>query len=150
MDELVRLGVQPGEVIVGGIGHSDWRDAPDLFLRVAAMMRRRYPELPLRFVWVGAPDDGPTRWILEHDIRHAGLSDSVILIGNLTDGEAWLSTFDILCLTSRVDPPPPTGLQAGALGSPWSASPRAGWSSSRTSSATVTGSRACPTSTSRR
>jgi glycosyltransferase involved in cell wall biosynthesis len=116
--ELVRLGVQPGEVVVGGIGHSDWRDAPDLFLRVAAMMRRRYPELPLRFVWVGAPEDGPTRWILEHDIRHAGLSDSVTLIGTLADAETWLSTFDILCLTSRVDPPPPTGLQAGALGIP--------------------------------
>ena len=115
---LASLGLRPGEVVVGGVGHSDWRDAPDLFLRVAAMMRRRYPELPIRFVWVGAPDDGPTRWILEHDIRHAGLEDSVTLIGDLADTEIWLSTFDILCLSSRVDPPPPTGLQAGGLGIP--------------------------------
>lgn len=112
------LGLEPGEIVVGGIGHSDWRDAPDLFLRVAAMMRRRHPDLPIKFVWVGAPEDGPTRWILEHDIRHAELTDRVMLVGNLTDSEIWLSTFDILCLTSRVDPPPPAALQAGSLGVP--------------------------------
>ncbi len=112
------LGLRPGEMVVGGIGHSDWRDAPDLFLRVAAMMRRRHPELPIKFVWVGAPEDGPTRWILEHDIRHAEISDRVMLVGDLADSEVWLSTFDILCLTSRVDPPPPAALQAGSLGVP--------------------------------
>lgn len=112
------LGLGPDEVVIGGIGHSDWKDAPDLFLRVASMFRRRYPELPVRFVWVGAPEDGPTRWILEHDIRHAELTDTVTLVGKLEDSEIWLSTFDVLCLTSRVDPPPPTALQAGALGVP--------------------------------
>lgn len=115
---LGSLGLGPDEVVVGGIGHSDWRDAPDLFLRVASMFRRRHPELPVRFVWVGAPEDGPTRWILDHDIRHAGLTDTVTLVGKLEDSDIWLSTFDVLCLTARVDPPPPTALQAGALGVP--------------------------------
>jgi glycosyltransferase involved in cell wall biosynthesis len=112
------LGLGPDDIVVGGVGRSDWRDAPDIFLRLAAMTKRRWPELKVRFVWVGAPDDGPTRWILDHDIRQAGLDDYVTLTGDLSETETWLSTFDILALTSRVDPPPPAGLQAGALGVP--------------------------------
>ena len=112
------LGLAPGEVVVGGVGRSDWRDAPDLFLRAAAIITRRHPDLPVRFVWVGAPDDGPSRWILDHDVRCAGLADRVTFTGTPDEGDAWIESFDVLCLTSRLDPPPPSALIAGALGVP--------------------------------
>lgn len=112
------LGLAPGEVVVGGIGRSNWHDAPDAFLRVASIVKRRWPDLKVRFVWVGAPQDGPTRWILEHDIRHAGLVDVVTLTGDLRDIDTWIPAFDVLTLTTRVDPSPPAGLQAGGLGIP--------------------------------
>lgn len=115
---LRSLNLEMGEVVVGGIGGSNWQDAPDIFIRLAALTKRRWPDLKVRFVWVGAPEDGPTRWILDHDIRNAGLDGVVTLTGDPAETQTWLSTFDVLALTSRVDPPPPAGLQAGALGVP--------------------------------
>jgi glycosyltransferase involved in cell wall biosynthesis len=112
------LFLRPGQVVIGGIGGSNWQDAPDVFIRVAALMRRRWPELDARFVWVGAPDDGPTRWILDHDIRNAGLEGVVTLVGDLGDVETWLSTFDVLALTSRIGTLSSVAMQAGALAVP--------------------------------
>ncbi len=112
------LGIGDDDLVVGGIGRSDWRDGPDLFLRVAAMVRRRHPDLPIRFVWVGAPAEGPARWVLEHDVRHAGLEGVLTLAGDVEDAERWTSVFDVLCLTSRIGPLPSTALVAGALAVP--------------------------------
>jgi glycosyltransferase involved in cell wall biosynthesis len=112
------LGLADGEVLVGGIGPSDWTAGPDLFLRAAAVAAARHPDLPVRFVWVGAPDDGPTRWILEHDVRHAGLADRVTLTGELRDAGAWAGAVDLLLVTDRVDALPSSVLQGGAMGVP--------------------------------
>lgn len=112
------LGLRPDEVVVGGVGRSDWRDGPDLFLRAASIINRRHPDLPVRFVWVGAPAEGPSRWILDHDVRCAGLTDKFTFTGSPDEGDAWVEVFDVLCLTSRIDPPPPTALVAGALAVP--------------------------------
>ncbi|MCC5953092.1 MAG: glycosyltransferase [Acidimicrobiia bacterium] len=112
------LGLRPGEVVVGGVGRSTWEDAPEVFLRVASVVRRRAPELAVRFVWVGAPADGPSRWILDHDVRRGGLGDVVTFVDGVDDVAPWLSVFDLLCLTSRLDPPPPAVIEAGALATP--------------------------------
>jgi glycosyltransferase involved in cell wall biosynthesis len=106
------VGAADGDVVVGGFGLSRWHDGPDVFLRMASVLRRRHPDLPVRLVWVGAPEDGPTRWILEHDVRNAGLDDVAHLTGSLTDTDAWLGAVDVVAVTARVDPPPPVALQA--------------------------------------
>ncbi len=106
------LGRRDGEVVIGGFGLSRWHDGPDVFLRVASVLRRRHPGLATRLLWVGAPGDGPTRWILEHDVRNADLDDEVALTGSLADTDAWLDLVDVVAVTARVDPPPPVALQA--------------------------------------
>lgn len=111
-----RCGVDEGRVIVGGVGRSDWRDGPDAFLRMASVLRRRHPDLPVHFLWVGAPDDGPTRWILDHDVRHARLSDVTSFAGQVGEYDRWVGAFDVLAVTSRIDPAPPASLVAGAAG----------------------------------
>lgn len=112
------LAVAPGEVVVGGVGRSDWRDGPDAFIRMAAVVRRRWPDLPVRFVWVGAPVDGPTRWILDHDVDRAGISDVFTFAGEVVDAQDWIGTFDVLAQTSRVDATSPASLVAAARGIP--------------------------------
>lgn len=113
-----RLGAADDRPIVGGVGRSDWRDGPDAFLRMASMVVRRHPDLPVRFLWVGAPEDGPTRWILDHDVRRASLSDVMTFAGRADALEPWVGVFDVLALTSRVDPAPPASLAAGVAGIP--------------------------------
>lgn len=106
------------EVVVGGFGLSRWQDGPDIFLRAASAFRRQHPDLAVRFVWVGASDDGPTRWILDHDVARAGLGATCTLTGSLADTDAWLGVVDLALVTARVDPPPPIGLQACAASVP--------------------------------
>ncbi len=112
------LGLGPDEVLVGGFGRSDWTAGPDVFIRMASVVHRAHPELPVRFVWVGAPDDGPTRWILEHDVTNAGLDGVVTLTGSLDDGETWVGALDVLAVTGRVDALPPPTLHAAVAGVP--------------------------------
>ena len=113
-----RLGVRPGELVVGMVGTTHWRKGPDLFLRLAAALRRRRPDLAVRFVWVGGASTGPELWPFEHDVARAGLGEVVSFVGEVEDPAPWFAAFDVFCLTSREDPFPLVCLEAMALGVP--------------------------------
>lgn len=112
-----RLGIGPDELVVGGVGTADWRKGADLFLQMVALVRRRAPELPVRFIWVGRS--------LEHDALHhrhdiaaLGIADAMTFVGEVPDPGSYLGMMDLFCLTSREDPYPLVCLEAGALGVP--------------------------------
>lgn len=112
-----RLGIGAHELVVGAVGTADWRKGTDLFLQMAARVRRIAPELPVRFLWVGRS--------LPHDLVHqradlAGLdlADHVTFLGEVPDPGTYLSLFDAYCLTSREDPYPLVCLEAATLGVP--------------------------------
>ncbi len=112
-----RLDLAPGEMVVGAAGTADWRKGTDLFLQVAARVRRAAPELPVRFVWVGRE--------MEHlqdghdlDVLRAGLTGAVTFTGEVPDPASYMSLFDAFCLTSREDPYPLVCLEAALLGVP--------------------------------
>lgn len=112
------LGLGPSDVLVGGFGPSDWTAGPDVFIRMASIVRRTRPDLPVRFVWVGAPEEGPSRWILEHDVTNAGLDGVLTLTGSLAEGAAWVGALDVLAATGRRDALAPPLLQAAVAGVP--------------------------------
>jgi glycosyltransferase involved in cell wall biosynthesis len=99
------------------MGTADWRKGTDLFLQMAALVRRRAPELKVRFVWVGRR---PEWEALGHNADLAGLdlADIVTFAGEVADPASYLALFDVFCLTSREDPYPLVCLEAGALGVP--------------------------------
>ncbi len=111
------LGLADGELVVGSMGTADWRKGTDLFLQMAALVRRRAPELKVRFVWVGRR---PEWEAIGHNADLAGLEleDIVTFTGEVADPASYLSLFDLFCLTSREDPYPLVCLEAGALGVP--------------------------------
>lgn len=111
------LGLAPGELVVGAAGTADWRKGTDLFLQLAARVRRDAPDLPVRFVWVGRTldhhQDGH-----EADLALADLGDRVTFTGEVPDPESYMRHLDVFCLTSREDPYPLVCLEAALLGVP--------------------------------
>jgi glycosyltransferase involved in cell wall biosynthesis len=112
------LGIPPGAPVVGACGRTDWRKAPEVFVRLATVVSRRRPDLDAHFVWLGGPLDGSAGWQLMHDIDMAGLLSRVHLAGELPKPDDIFAMFDVFALTSREDPFPLSMLEAGALGGP--------------------------------
>ncbi|MTA64402.1 MAG: glycosyltransferase, partial [Actinobacteria bacterium] len=69
--EGLDLNHQPtSSFLVGGSGLTDWRKAPEIWLRIAAELRDMLPKETLRFTWQGG--DSPQSsafWPLEHEMR---------------------------------------------------------------------------------
>lgn len=105
--------------VVTGCGSIDFRKGPDLFLQMAAQLRRRLgPERPLRCLWIGSTNTPELAEHLRLDARKLGLEDEFRLVGELPDPHALFAQSDIFCLTSREDPFPLVMLEAAALGKP--------------------------------
>lgn len=111
------LSLDDDELVVGCMGTADWRKGTDLFLQMAALVRRRAPDLKVRFVWVGFRPEWES---IGHDadVRGLGLDDILTFAGEVADPASYLELMDVFCLTSREDPYPLVCLEAGALGVP--------------------------------
>jgi len=112
------LGIPPRVPIVGACGRTDWRKAPELFVRLANLVSTRRPDLDAHFVWVGGPLDTSPGWQLTHDIEGAGLTGRVHLVGEITRPDDVFALFQVFTLTSREDPFPLSMLEVAALGVP--------------------------------
>lgn len=112
-----QLGLTGDELVVGAVGTADWRKGADLFLQMAARVRRQAPDLPVRFIWVGRslPHDAIHQRV---DVAGLGLGDVVTFVGEVPDPGTYLSLMDLFCLTSREDPYPLVCLEAATLGVP--------------------------------
>jgi glycosyltransferase involved in cell wall biosynthesis len=110
------LGIPPEAAVVGGAGSVIWRKGPDLFLQVAATIRRRRPDLPVHFVWVGGTSEEKVPTQL--DAEKMGIADVVHFVGEVARPDDLYGTYDVFALTSREDPYPLVMLEAAALGVP--------------------------------
>jgi glycosyltransferase involved in cell wall biosynthesis len=102
--------------VVMGVGTVDWRKGPDLFVQLAAELRRQSRE-PVHFVWVGGDLTGIDMVRLHADMRRAG-TDHVHFVGTQPDPRPWFRAADVLALTSREDPFPLVCLEHAAMGHP--------------------------------
>lgn len=115
---LAELGVPSDAFVVGSAGTRDWRKGTDLFLQVAAELRRRCPGRDFRFLWVGGDDAWPAHGSVAHDLHQLGLSKWVRFVDSTPEPERYFGAFDAFALTSREDPFPLACLEAAALGKP--------------------------------
>lgn len=105
--------------VVIGCGSVDLRKGPDLFVQMAARLKRRLgPEHPLRCLWIGAMNSPDLAEHLPLDVRKLGLEAEVRFIGELPAPHGLIALSDVFCLTSREDPFPLVMLEAAALGKP--------------------------------
>jgi glycosyltransferase involved in cell wall biosynthesis len=115
--ERRRLGLAEDAFVVGGSGMTEWRKAPELFVRLAADLRSR-TDRPLSFVWVGGASRGPEWAPLDHEAHHLGVEDVVRFIGAQDRPGDWFRVLDAFALTSREDAFPLAALEAASAGVP--------------------------------
>jgi glycosyltransferase involved in cell wall biosynthesis len=107
------LGIAEDALVVGGCGTTDWRKSPDLFIQVAALVRRLAPRAPIHFLWVGGALSFELRW----DLERLGLGN-VTFVPHTDRALDYFTAMDAFALTSRVDPYPLVCLEAATLGKP--------------------------------
>jgi hypothetical protein len=105
--------------IVTGCGTFDLRKAPDLFVQVAARLKRELgPDRPVSFLWIGSQASRDTLLLVREDVRKLGLVHDIQFIDELPSPQGLIAISDLFCLTSREDPFPLVMLEAAALGKP--------------------------------
>ncbi|AEM49290.1 Rhamnan synthesis F [Acidithiobacillus ferrivorans SS3] len=120
----VRPADFPAEgLVVLGLGSVHLRKGVDLFLDCAARVCCAAPNLPVRFVWVGASDNrenDPHHYsvYLADQVQRAGLAQRVEFIDELPDLQGVYAAADILLLSSRLDPLPNVAIDALSEGLP--------------------------------
>ena len=112
------LGLSPSAPLVVACGSTDWRKAPDLFLRLAWEQRRRRPDLDVTYVWVGNTRNAEEDHLVEFELDRLGLRDTVRFVGVRTDPLPWFAAADVFVLPSREDPFPLVCLEAAATSTP--------------------------------
>lgn len=113
-----RLGIPADALLVGGMGTTDWRKGPDLFVQLAASVTKSLPHTPVYFLWAGGDSMGSTRGSLLVDAKRLGIGDRIKFIGHISKPTEFLAAMDVFALTSREDPFPLVMLEAAALGLP--------------------------------
>ena len=113
------LRLDPESFLIAGCGFVDWRKGPDLFLQLAASLRRKLSTRKrIEFVWIGFVPPDERASILRGDLERLGLSNEVRFLGEQANPYPWLNACDLFCLPSREDPFPLVMLEAAALGKP--------------------------------
>jgi glycosyltransferase involved in cell wall biosynthesis len=107
------LGLKPTAPVAGIVAALRPEKNHELFLKVAARVRRRIPEA--RFLIVG---DGPERPRLEQLAVQLSVADAVQFLGTRDDIPHLLSALDVFVLTSRIEANPVSILEAMASGKP--------------------------------
>jgi glycosyltransferase involved in cell wall biosynthesis len=123
--ELARAFRPPGAedaVVVLGCGFVHLRKGVDLFLSCAAAVKNMRPPRPVRFVWIGQgydpENDAGYPSYLATQIAHAGLEDTVAMIGEIADLRPAYDLADLFFLSSRLDPMPNVTIDAVLHGMP--------------------------------
>lgn len=114
-----RYHIPDDAFVLTACGTLDIRKAPDLFVQLAAYVRRESRGTrPVRFLWIGKVNDQVFYQALQHDLRRLGLQDDLTFVGELESPHSLLALADVFCLTSREDPFPLVMLESAALGKP--------------------------------
>lgn len=95
-----QLGIPEDSFVVGTIGRLTKQKAPDVFVKMAAIVKQHVPKA--FFVMVGDDiGDGKQRAIIEAMIAEAGLNDCFLITGWVDDPLDYAGCFDVATLLSR-------------------------------------------------
>lgn len=101
--------------IILNIAYVDMRKGADLFVEIAAITLRTYPDAV--FLWIGHAERELQDTIFNR-IRTLGLEKRVLFLGFEKEPMAYYAAADVFALTSREDPFPNVVLEAAEVGVP--------------------------------
>jgi len=110
------LGLEAASPVIGYAGRITPEKDLGTWLRVAAVIARRFPKA--RFVLVGEGHDGTTEGQLKRLATKLGIADRVIFAGYRENLLPVYATFDLFMLTSRREGLPNSILEAMAMSLP--------------------------------
>jgi glycosyltransferase involved in cell wall biosynthesis len=111
--ERARLGLRPDEPVVGTVGRLDGQKGVTYFLKAAALVLRRRPDV--RFVIAG---DGHLEAELQEEARALGIADRTLFTGFREDVPLMQSLLDVQVFPSLWEGTPLTVFEAMAMGRP--------------------------------
>lgn len=112
------LGADPSSFLVVAAAVADRRKSPDLFVHLAATARRRRPDIPWAFRWIGA-NWGDERLADAHADRELlDATQLVRFVPPTTLLREWLAAGDVFVLPSREDAFPLAAVEAALAGVP--------------------------------
>jgi glycosyltransferase involved in cell wall biosynthesis len=108
--------------VVIGAGWVHFMKGVDLFLAIAAAVKRAESARRIHFVWVGQGFGlhGESQYadFLREQVKRSGLIDEVTFLGELTDLDPLYDLADAFLLSSRLDPLPNVSIEAAVRGLP--------------------------------
>jgi glycosyltransferase involved in cell wall biosynthesis len=124
-NELIRALVQKradGTLIVTGAGSVNIRKGVDIFIGVAADVKRLGGNRPIHFLWVGGgykpSDDMGYSVYLKEQMARSEVEDFITFIDEVSDLEPIYAMSDLFMLASRLDPLPNVSIDAAQRGIP--------------------------------
>jgi glycosyltransferase involved in cell wall biosynthesis len=102
---------------VGGCGTVEMRKGTDLFIQLAEIFSKKYPDANVQFAWLGGSPHSLEFKLLSEDIKKLDLHN-VKLMPATDDVITFYYSLDVLVLTSREDPYPLVMLEAADAGVP--------------------------------
>jgi glycosyltransferase involved in cell wall biosynthesis len=108
-----KLGIAPGEIVVGSVGRLEPQKRFDLLIEAFSALHRVRPELRLRIA-----GDGSLRSALQHQIDAAGLAGAARLTGHVEDVAGFHHGLDLFVQSSDYEGTPNAVLEAMAFETP--------------------------------
>jgi glycosyltransferase involved in cell wall biosynthesis len=117
-DKEVQKGVVQKKIFeVGASGLVNSRKGDDLFIQVANYLKIHYPDIKIKFIWIGQIYN-KERNSIEADLEKANLKKTVFFVGEQSKPENYYKNFDVFLMTSREDPFPLVCIEVGKSGIP--------------------------------
>ncbi len=103
--------------VCGASGVAHWRKGDDVFLQLAAYVKRIHPDAAIKFQWVGGIPEQHLP-VVEEDIKKLGLEQTVEFTGETVKPFEYFKDFDVFLMVSREDPFPLVCIEAAMMEKP--------------------------------
>lgn len=108
-----RHGVERDDIVLLSVGFLDEIKRPDRFIRVLALVRKRFPRV---HGWIVG--DGPQKEKAQDLAAELGIGENVQFFGSQDDVASYMQAADLFVMTSDTEGIPAVVLEAGFMGLP--------------------------------